>query len=94
MSEVKVGDKVRSHDFPMMGKALEGENAYYMEGVVVAIHSNGIVGVGNYPAYEIDIDKRVVNGEVLPVVGDCKIYPPVNGTDSLFGATSGVEIVT
>ena len=85
MSEVKVGDRVRSFDFD--GRDLTGEKACFIEGDVVAI--------GRPPWCECDryivrVAKRIAGGREVnkPAVteGEDLVFPPVNGgTPKLFG---------
>lgn len=92
-SEVKVGDRVRSHDFPHMGMDESGDNANYAEGNVVAVHLEGVAGVGRHPMYEVDVERVVRAGNEVPV-GELKtVYPPMNGLESFLGVTHGVEVV-
>lgn len=95
MSEIKVGDRVRSFDFE--GRELEGERACYREGVVIGI---GRFGFPDCDRYKIFVDRVVWAGEedVLsdndPVAGRV-IYPPVNGVPMVFRGrvTDGVHLL-
>jgi hypothetical protein len=77
-TEVKIGDRVRSYDF-------ETSRDYYVTGTVVGFsHAQGC------PRYEIAVESRTWEGKTEP--GSGHVYPPVNGTPSLFfGPTNFVE---
>lgn len=84
--EVRVGDTVRSYDFP---------NCYtdYVEGAVEAIGPHP-----NQPcqAYHIRVTREVARDLEVPdsqLVGQL-VYAPLNGTKTLFGGkTNGVRRV-
>jgi hypothetical protein len=76
---VKIGDRVRSFDFPFMNKEVEGKNANYVEGVVQDIIKN---------RYEIAVDKAIRGGKEGNV--GSTVLAPVNGLDGMFGKTDGV----
>ena len=92
---IKVGDRVRSFDFTGHpgARALEGESACFVEGVVRNITNPAIDTMFRDCAhYEIRVDRRVFGGVETEVVGGL-VYPPVNGTPSLFsGPTDFVEL--
>jgi hypothetical protein len=79
-NEIKVGDKVRSFDFEGR-RNLTGERACYIEGVVM-----GFREIEGCQRYEIKLTRRVFGGEDGPFAGT--MYPPVNGTSTLFGDTT------
>lgn len=95
MSEIKVGDRVRSFDFE--GRELEGERACYREGVVIGI---GRFGFPDCDRYKIFVERVVWAGEEEglsdndPVAGRV-IYPPVNGVRMVFRGrvTDGVHLL-
>ena len=90
MKTIKIGDKVRSFDFPFNDdcRVLEGERACYTEGHVVDIHKNGVEGVQSCPLYEIKVTRKVFGGEERNPLPYDTCYPPVNGTKILFGGVS------
>jgi hypothetical protein len=84
--EVRVGDEVRSYDFPGFS------TTEYVEGVVEKV---GYSPLGrDCERYHVRVKRQVVRGlevEDSPLIGQL-VYPPVNGTPSwLGGKTSGVE---
>jgi len=83
MSEIKVGDKVRSFDFAdgEWGRDLTGERACYVEGQVISI---GMIMEG-CPRYEILVERDVFGGEESDRRVGTQVYPPVNGTPSTMG---------
>jgi len=87
---IQVGSRVRSFDFAdgPCGRSLEGERACYVEGSVLAIEE-----VQGCNRYRILVDRDVFGGEESNRrVGD-EVFPPVNGTPSLFsGPTDFVEL--
>ena len=93
MSEVKVGDRVRSFDFPFQGfgRSLLGEGderAAYVEGIVKGIGPIDDCAPG-CDHYYIDVDVDVfANKEQFARVGK-RMFPPVN--DSMM--SSGVEVI-
>lgn len=92
MEEIKVGDKVRSFDFPFgdFGRSLEGEDACYVEGVVEGV---GEV-IEGCPRYNIRVTRRVWGGIGEWVHGDY-VFPPVNGTPRMLGGVcDGVERIS
>lgn len=80
MDDVKVGDRVRSYDFP-------GRKDCYLEGTVEEITAP----LESCRRYVIRVERSVFAGvETLSMVE--RIYPPVNGTRrSTGGVCSGVE---
>ena len=93
---IQVGDKVRSFDFAgpfangaKYGRDLEGERACFVEGVVEAV-----VEREGCPRYEIRVNRDVFGGEESDRRVGNLVYPPVNGTPSLFGYDcDNVELV-
>ena len=83
---ITVRDRVKSYDFPdRLVYDRKGAEACFVEGVVI-----GIVRMEGCDRYEIAVDRRVFRGmnEKGPFA---MVYPPVNGTPSLFGGpTNGV----
>lgn len=88
---VRIGDKVRSHDFPN-NKETEGLKAFFVEGTVVAIHEDGVEGIQTCPLYEIKVSKVVRTGTEMTNHGVETIYPPVNGTEMTFGGVTDVVV--
>ena len=93
---IQVGDRVRSFDFEghPSARALEGESACFVEGVVRNITNPEVDTMFRDCAhYEIRVDRRIFGGVETEVVGGL-VYPPVNGTTRLFGGvTDFVELV-
>jgi len=86
-NEITVGTKVRSFDFA--GRELTGERACYVEGTVVAKGKCPPVCVCS-KHYHILVARQVFGGrERTELVGEI-VYPPLNGTEGMFGATDGV----
>jgi hypothetical protein len=92
MDEIKIGDKVRSFDFPdREEKPLTGPRACYLEGEVIGFETRG-----GCLRYVVRCTKRVFGGVELDPREweDTHFMPPVNGTPTLFGSvTNGVEKV-
>lgn len=84
---IKVGDKVRSYDFPHTRE-------YWYEGVV-----EGFKEVEGCERYKIRIQKQFREGKEVKISADRlkaapHIYPPVNGTPRMFGGEcNGVELL-
>ena len=85
---IKVGDKVRSYDFPH-------SREYWYEGVV-----EGFQEIEGCDRYKIRIEKQFVEGKEVEVnaylLGDdgLYIYPPINGTRrALGGICNGVDLL-
>jgi hypothetical protein len=92
---VDVGDRVRSFDFDFIscnsGRALEGEDACYVEGLV-----EELVTIEGTLRYRILVDRDVFGGEESTVRIGRYAHPPVNGTARLFPAaavTNFVELI-
>jgi len=85
-SEIQVGDRVRSFDFPERGMELEGDRACYVEGVVSDIRP--LDGCDRY----VLIARRAVFGGKEEIYDRPRLfYPPVNGTHTFTGGiTFGV----
>lgn len=82
---IKVGDRVRSFDFPDRWRDLTGPNACYVEGTVVGFASQ------DCRRYEIKVERHVFSGREMAGHAEF-VFPPVNGTECLFGGTTnGVE---
>lgn len=80
---IKVGDKVRSYDFP------DGRRTSFIEGRVTGFHQ-----IEDCSRYEIKVERIVACGEEHPVENDYTVYPPLNGTPkSTGGVTNGVELL-
>ena len=94
---IKVGDRVRSFDFTghPRARALEGESACFVEGVVRNITNPAVDTMFRDCAhYEIRVDRRIFGGVEIEEVSGGLVYPPVNGTPTAFGdITAGVELV-
>lgn len=94
MDEIKIGDKVRSFDFPdrfedCSQQPLTGPRACYVEGIV-----EGFGMRDGCKRYMIKCTKRVFGGVELDPVEweDTHFMPPVNGTPTLFGNTTNFVI--
>jgi len=97
---IKIGDKVRSYDFP------DGRRTSYVEGVVehiTEVDVDTLVRVGALDAevvcfhdcrrYVIRVERAVWSGKDAEVRAPV-VFPPVNGTPKLFGdVCNGVELV-
>jgi hypothetical protein len=73
-----VGTKVRSFDFDR-NRAVTGPDACYVEGVVESVVTEGF----DCPRYKVRVTCRIFSGE--PAEGADFVFPPVNGTPTLFG---------
>jgi hypothetical protein len=71
--EIKIGDKVRSYDFPGV------RDDCYMEGTVI-----GFTEIEGCNRYIIATDRYVLEGK-FHTAAVRRVYPPVNGTPKLFG---------
>ncbi len=79
MSEIKIGDTVRSFDFD--GRDLDGERACYIEGEVIAI-----VFWEGCDRYKIKVSDRIFRGVNVSIGEDYgEVLPPVNGTPTSLG---------
>lgn len=90
-AQPQIGDLVRSHDFPSRVRSLTGERACYVEGRILRI-----VKAQDCDRYEIDVTRRVWSGVEVPVADhESKVYPPINGLESLFSdeLTNAVELI-
>ena len=86
MTEIKIGDKVRSYDFPDR-KHNDGDYACFCDGEVVEIRK-----VEGCYRYVIKVSRSVFAGKVRPNDGIDTVMPPVNGVP-IFGSdrvTNGV----
>ena len=89
--EIQIGNRVRSFDFAdgPEGRAVTGERACYVEGTVIDVEE-----VEGCSRYRIWVDRDVFQGKELETRVDTYVFPPVNGTPTLFsGDTDYVEIV-
>lgn len=85
MTDIKVGDLVRSYDFEV--REVEGPNACYVEGIVEGFVTDGC------RRYEIRVTRTVWCGAEVDFGRD-RFYPPVNGTPTSLGrVTDGVVLV-
>jgi len=88
MSEIKVGDTVRSFDFPDSSKEAEGKNACFVEGEVVEI--GRMLDWQTCDMYKIKCDKKMFSGKKIEKHEEF-YYAPLNGTRiSMGGVTHGV----
>jgi hypothetical protein len=85
---IKVGDTVRSFDFPDTTKDIEGDNACFVEGVVE--------GIGRFiewqacDMYKIKCTRKVFGGEERDNHEEY-YFAPINGTSKFGGGvTDGV----
>jgi hypothetical protein len=88
---LKVGDRVRSFDFE--SRDLVGARACYIEGTVLAIGVPPREVCNCEGHYHVRVDRQVFGGVERKELVGRMVYPPVNGTPGLFGATNGVEVV-
>lgn len=58
--EIKIGDTIRSLDFPKIHTDLSGENACYIEGVVLEEFVDPIRQKGPY--FKVKLTKRIFGG--------------------------------
>jgi hypothetical protein len=95
LEEINVGDTVRSFDFPDRYRAVAGDEACYYVGVVEQIGEpiERDVAFTGCRVYSIRVTARYWEGRKLSTETRY-VYPPVNGTEKLFGGvTDGVELV-
>ena len=86
---VKVGTRVRGYDFD--NRNLVGDRASYIEGVIESI---GVFSEG-CDRYAIRVDRDVFGGKESKARVGQLVFPPLNGTPSLFGGvTNFVEVLT
>lgn len=89
--EIGIGMHVRSFDFD--SHDLSGPRACYVEGVVESIVRADEVNGFDCDRYKIAVNRAVFGGverEKMPT----HVYPPLNGTPTLFGdETNNVEII-
>ena len=84
---IKVGDKVRSYDFPHTRE-------YWYEGTV-----EGFEEIEGCKRYKIRIEKQFIESKEVQISADRMeaaphIYPPVNGTRrALGGVCNGVDLL-
>jgi len=74
VDNVRVGDRVRAFDYDC--RDINGDNACYVEGVVVDFQNDGNVRNGRY-IIQVDVDMWA-GKKVRHRVGH-KAFPPVNG---------------
>lgn len=80
MSDINIGDEVRSYDFPQRKDC-------YVEGVV-----QGFPVMDGCMRYQIEVSRVVWEGTPEPAPRDYRVYPPINGTITLRGRlTDSVE---
>jgi hypothetical protein len=94
MDEIKIGDKVRSFDFPdrfetAAEQPLTGPRACFVEGIV-----EGFTERGGCNRYVVKATKRVFGGVELDPVEweDTHFIPVVNGTPTLFGGVTSFVV--
>ena len=88
---IQIGNRVRSFDFAEGPdrRALTGERACYVEGTVMAIEE-----VQGCDRYRIFVDRDVFRGKELDTRVGNEVFPPVNGTPTMFsGPTDYVELI-
>jgi len=88
--KIEIGSLVKSYDFP---DRVDTKHLCYIEGVILSINPNGKLSI-HHPCYEILVRKQVWDGVDDPnsrLIGQC-VYPPINGTEGLFGPTNCVEL--
>ena len=94
MSEIVVGSRVRSFDFPY-NRDLEGDRACYVEGTVEAM--GWMDDFRDCPRYKIKVERKVWGGENVSLSREEEthhVFPPVNGTPRLGGdVCDGVVLI-
>ncbi len=83
-AKIEIGMRVRSFDFE--GRDLEGDRACYQDGIVIGI---GRFDFPDCDRYQIFVQRRIWAGAPEELAGsdpvDSRlIYPPVNGTPTMF----------
>ena len=79
---IEVGNRVRSYDF-------QRNRECYVEGIV-----EGFERLEGCERYKIRVERKVWAGEEVENPYRGHVYPPLNGTPSLFGECNGVELVS
>lgn len=83
-TDIKIGDKVRSFDFPAH-RDIEGPEACFAEGVVEGFKTIGCT------RFDIRVTRSVWEGKEVPTEEGTRIAPPLNGTPTDMGrVTDGV----
>ena len=88
--KIEIGSLVKSFDFP---NRIQGRDKCYIESVLLSINPNG-KDMMRHPCYEIKVQKQVWEGIVKSdsrLIG-LNVYPPINGTEGMFGKTDCVEL--
>lgn len=75
INPVSVGDTVRSYDFP-------NRTDCFVEGLVTGLTDDG--------RYVILVTSQFVEGRSVSTLLGRVVYPPVNGSEGLFGITNSV----
>ena len=78
MSEIKIGDTVRSFDFPDSSKEAEGNNACFIQGEVEEI-GRGFFPGQSCDCYKIKCTRKVFGGKEIERREEY-YFAPVNGT--------------
>jgi len=79
---IAIGDLVRSFDFEML-KDVEGPKACYIEGEVT-----GFAFKEGCDRYCIVVRRQVFKGKDISHQIGQSVFPPVNGTPTVFGGTT------
>jgi len=90
---IKIGDRVRSHDFPERLLPASTRKPCYAEGVVESITDPATHEFRDCARYQIRVERRVFSGEEVTEF-EPHVFPPVNGTVSWLGSpVNGVKRV-
>lgn len=87
MKEIQVGDRVRSFDISHPTRDIEGDQAFYTEGLVTSISKHGGI-----ERYNILVDRLIEGGVNIPCYGMVVRYP-VNGTTIEGSVSNRVELI-
>jgi len=72
---IKIGDRVRSLDFPRYNKAIEGIEACFIEGRVLQENIDPVREIGPY--FLVEVTRRVWEGKDCDVAEDRIQYCPM-----------------
>ena len=87
MDNIKIGDTVRSFDFPETARETEGDNACFVEGVVEGIGK--FLDWQSCELYKIKCTRKIFGGKERE--HEEYYFAPVNGTSTWTGGvTNGV----
>ena len=72
---IKIGDQIRSLDFPKFNKAITGPEACFIEGRVLQKNIDPIIEIGPY--FLVEVTRRVWEGKDCDVAEDRIQYCPM-----------------